>query len=86
MVEKEVEEEENSDWLGCPNSVKKALPGKIQKAVQYALDECFLELVGTPEAQREKKLYKDIKALICKAMQGWIDEALKDAIEAVVEK
>lgn len=78
------EEKEDEDWLGCPNSVKNALPGKIEKAVQYALDECFLELVGTPEAQRDKKLYKDIKARICTAMQGWIEESLDEAIGKVL--
>jgi hypothetical protein len=52
--------EEKEDWLGCPSAVKAALPGKIEKAVAYALDECFLEMVGTPEAQRDKWLYKEI--------------------------
>ena len=73
-------EEKVEDWLGCPGSVKAALPKKIEKAVAYALDECLLELVGIPEAQREKWLYKEIKSRICTAMKEWIDEALDEAI------
>ena len=84
MAEEEKEEEEE-EWLGCPNSVKEALPGKIQKAVAYALDECFLEKVGTPEAQREKELFKLIKRRICTAMDHWIEEAIDDAIEKVIK-
>lgn len=80
------EEVEQEEWLGCPNSVKAALPKKIEKAVQYALDECFLELVGTPEAQRDQWLYKAIKARICEAMQGWIKEAMDEAIEEAIKK
>jgi hypothetical protein len=80
------EEVERKEWLGCPNSVKTALPGKIEKAVQYALDECFLELVGTPEAQRDKWVYKEIKARIREAMQGWIKEAMDEAIEKALKK
>ena len=80
------EEEKVENWLGCPGSVKAALPKKIEKAVAYALDECFLEMVGTPEAQRDKALYKAIKARICKAMEGWIDEALDEAIGKVIAK
>jgi hypothetical protein len=79
-------EEKEEDWLGCPNSVRDALPGKIEKAVQYALDECFLELVGTPEAQRDKWLYKDIKSRICSAMEGWIKEAMDEAIKKAIKK
>jgi hypothetical protein len=79
-------EEEKEDWLGCPSAVKNALPGKIQKAVQYALDECFLEKVGSPEAQRDKALYKLIKSRICKAMDVWIEEAMDDAIKQVLAK
>jgi len=78
--------EEENDWLPCPGSVKAALPGKIAKAVGFALDECFLEKVGTPEAQRDKKLYKTIKARICNAMDKWIDEAIDEAIKKVIEK
>jgi hypothetical protein len=78
--------EEKEDWLGCPNAVKNALPGKIQKAVQYALDECFLEKVGTPEAQRDKVLYKLIKKRICEAMDIWIEEAMDEAIKKALEK
>ena len=74
------EEEELNDWLGCPGSVKAALPKNIARAVAYALDECFLELVGTPEAQREEWLYKEIKNRICTAMKGWIEEAMDEAI------
>jgi diphthamide synthase subunit DPH2 len=62
------------------------LPGKIEKAVQYALDECFLELVGTPEAQRDKWVYKEIKARIREAMQEWIKEAMDEAIEEALKK
>ena len=80
------EEEKVEDWLGCPGSVKAALPKKIEKAVGYALDECFLDMVGTPEAQRDKPLYKAIKARICKAMERWIDEALDEAIGKVIAK
>jgi hypothetical protein len=79
-------EEEEEDWLGCPGSVKAALPGKIEKAVQYALEECFLETVGTPEAQRDKWLYKEIKVRICSAMQEWIKEAIDDAIGKALKK
>jgi hypothetical protein len=79
-------EEKIEDWLGCPGAVKAALPGKIEKAVQYALDECFLEMVGTPEAQRDKWLYKEIKVQICSAMQGWIKEAIDDAIGQALKK
>lgn len=79
------EKEKEEDWLGCPNSVKNALPGKIAKAVQYALDECFLEKVGTPEAQRDKALYKLIKARICSAMDDWIGEEIDIAIEKVIK-
>jgi len=50
------------------------------------MDECFLELVGTPEAQRDKWLYKAIKAHICSAMEEWIKEAMDDDIKEVVEK
>ena len=75
-----------NDWLGCPNSVKAELPKKIQKAVQYALDECFLELVGTPEAQRDQWLYKEIKAHICAAMKEWVKEAMDEAIAEIIEK
>jgi hypothetical protein len=78
--------EEKEDWLGCPNAVKNALPGKIAKAVAYALDECFLEKVGTPEAQRDKALYKLIKSRICTAMDVWIEEAMDDAIKQALEK
>lgn len=78
-------EEENEEWLGCPGSVRTALPKKIEKAVQYALDECFLEKVGTPEAQRDKKLYKAIKSRICGAMDKWIEEAIDEAIEKVIK-
>jgi len=45
-----------------------------------------LEKVGTPEAQRDKKLYKTIKARICNAMDKWIDEAIDEAITKVIEK
>jgi hypothetical protein len=47
--------EEKEDWLGCPNAVKNALPGKIAKAVAYALDECFLEKVGEAMDEAIKK-------------------------------
>ena len=80
------EEKEKKEWLGCPNSVRAALPNKIQKAVQYALDECFLELVGTPEAQRDQWLYKEIKSRIQTAMKEWIKEAMDDAIAEIIEK
>jgi hypothetical protein len=80
------EEVEVKPWLACPGSVKAVLPKKIENAVQYALDECFLELVGTPEAQRDKWVYKEIKARICKAMQEWIKEAMDEAIEKVLKK
>jgi hypothetical protein len=79
-------EEKIEDWLGCPSAVKAALPGKIEKAVAYAMDECFLEMVGTPEAQRDKWLYKEIKTKICSAMQGWIKEAVDDAIGQALKK
>ena len=78
--------EEKEDWLGCPNSVKAQLPKKIQKAVQYALDECFLELIGTPEAQRDQWVYKEIKARIRTAMKEWVKEAMDDAIAEIIEK
>ena len=77
---------EEEDWLGCPSSVKTALPKKIEKAVSFAMDECLLELVGIPEAQRDKWLYKEIKSRICGAMKEWIDEALNEAIGKVIEK
>lgn len=83
MAEEKPEEEE---WLGCPNSVKNALPGKIKNAVKYALDECFLEMVGTPEAQRNKWIYQEIKKKICAAMKGWIEEEMEEAIKKAVEK
>jgi len=79
-------EEKTNDWLGCPNSVKAALPKKIQKAVSYAMDECFLELVGTPEAQRDQWVYKEIKARIRAAMKEWIKEAMDEAIAEIMEK
>jgi len=79
------EEEKERDWLGCPNSVKAVLPKKIQKAVLYALDECLLETVGTPEAQRDKWLYKEIKSRICAAMKVWIDEAMEEAITQALQ-
>ena len=79
-------EEKIEDWLGCPGAVKDVLPKKIAKAVTYAMDECLLELVGVPEAQREKWLYKEIKSRICSAMQGWIDEALEEAIGQALKK
>ena len=78
--------EENEEWLGCPSSVKAALPKKIEKAVSYAMEECLLELVGTPEAQRDKWLYKEIKGRICGAMKKWIDEALEEAIGKAIQK
>ena len=78
-------EEETHDWLGCPSSVKAALPKKIQNAVAYALDECFLEIVGTPEAQRDKWLYKEIRSRICTAMKGWVEEAMDEAIAEALE-
>ena len=77
--------EEEEDWLPCPNSVKNALPKKIEKAVAYALDECFLEKVGTPEAQRDKPLYKMIKNRICTAMDEWIEDAIDEAIGKVIK-
>jgi len=80
------EKTKENDWLGCPNSVRAALPKKIQKAVSYAMEECFIELVGTPEAQRDKWLYKAIKARICAAMEEWIKEAIDDAIKEAIEK
>ena len=80
------EEEEEDEWLGCPNSVKAALPKKIEKAVAYALDECFLELVGTPEAQRDKWVYKEIKSRICAAMKKWVEEAMDEAIGKALKK
>lgn len=79
-------EEKNGDWLGCPGSVKAALPGKIEKAVAYALDECLREVVGIPEAQRDKWLYKEIKIRICSAMQEWVKEAMDEAIGKALEK
>ena len=77
--------EEKEDWLGCPGAVKAALPKKIEKAVTYAMDECLLELVGVPEAQREKWLYKEIKSRICSAMQEWIKESMDDAISQALQ-
>ena len=77
---------EEEEWLGCPSSVKTALPKKIEKAVSFAMEECLLELVGTPEAQRDKWLYKEIKKRICSAMKGWIDEALEEAMGKAIEK
>lgn len=79
------EKEEVQDWLGCPSSVKARLPEKIKSAVQYALDECFIEMVGEPAAQRDQWLYKEIKAKICTAMHKWIEDAMHDAIEEALE-
>ena len=79
-MSEEVEEPEN-EWMKCPSSVKVVLPKKIRAAVKYALDECFLEMVGTPEAQRDKFVYIEIKKRICAAMQEWIKEAMDEAIE-----
>jgi len=78
-------EDAKEDWIGCPGSVKARLPKKIQAAVKYALDECFLELVGTPEAQRDQFVYKEIKKRICAAMQKWITEAIDDAIKETIK-
>ena len=80
----ETEELPEKEWLGCPSSVRKALPGKIRKAVLYALDETFLEEVGSPEAQRDKWLYKEIKAKIKAQMRIWIEEAIDEAIEEAI--
>lgn len=77
---------EIEEWLGCPSAVKNALPGKIEKAVAFAMDECFLEIVGTPEAQRDKWLYKEIKAQICNHMGEWVKEAIEEAIKKAIEK
>lgn len=80
------EKDPEEEWIGCPSSVKTALPKKIKNAVNYALDECFLEMVGTPEAQRDKWLYKEIKKRICAAMQEWIKEVMNDAIEEALKR
>jgi hypothetical protein len=78
-------EEKVEEWLGCPSSVKKALPAKIRKAVLYALDECLLEELGVPEAQREQWVYKEIKAKIKTQMKIWIREAIDEAIEEALQ-
>jgi len=38
-------EEKTNEWLGCPNSVKAALPKKIQNAVSYAMDDAIAEIM-----------------------------------------
>ena len=73
-------------WLPCPSNVKKALPAKIKQAVGTALDECMLEIVGNPAAQREKWVYKEIKSRICKQMQEWVKEAIDEAMAEVLDE
>ena len=78
-------EKKEIEW-GCPSSVKEVLPRKIKIAVRVALDECFLEIVGTPDAQKDKYIYKEIKKRICAAMKGWVEEAMDEAIEKALKK
>lgn len=77
--------EEIKEW-GCPSSVKEVLPRKIKIAVGMALDECFLEIVGTPDAQKDKWVYKAIKTRICAHMKKWVEEAIEEAIGKAIEK
>lgn len=79
-------EKVNEEWLACPTSVKEALPRKIKIAVGMALDECFLEIVGTPDAQKDRWVYKTIKTHVCAAMKGWVEEAIDEAIGKAIEK
>lgn len=78
-------EEPIKDWMGCPSAVKAVLPKKIRNAVKYALDECLLEMVGTPEAQRDKWVYKEIKRRIQEQMKKWVEDAMDEAIEEALK-
>lgn len=78
-------EEPNKEWMKCPSSVKTMLPKKIKQAVLFALDECFMEIVGEPAAQRDKFVYKELKKKICAAMQEWVKEAMDEAIEEALK-
>jgi len=79
------EKQEPTEWLKCPSAVKQRLPKKIAQAVDYALEECFIEMIGEPSAQRDQFVYKEIKKKICALMEIWIKEAMDEAIAEVLK-